>query len=304
MARRTATAALAGIGSRWHQRRDVHPTERVPPRPCRNPALRSGLRRGLGRTAHSAIGTRYGGSRGASAALNPGLRPFAYAGYATLPWRHPSCLRQRRVSPLVRYACTLVLPMPHYASQACRYHSIAASGRCCWHTPLRLCLRERFTLTMPCSQWCTGSPLVPYQRQRGVRHYVPHVVVCPAMLAHRRVEAASCHTDTRSLGPGIGAAVGITSQLAVPAAALRSASCQSARHATCRCEPIAHIPTPHIAAASLAIPLSAMTKARRTANTCHCAAGLRRGSGWLLESAACHGATLHFSSFRYGLRYG
>ena len=38
MARRTATAALAGIGSRWHQRRDVHPTERVPPhsmpQPC------------------------------------------------------------------------------------------------------------------------------------------------------------------------------------------------------------------------------------------------------------------------------
>lgn len=41
------------------------------------------------------------------------------------------------------------------------------------------------------------------------------------MLAHRRVEAASCHTDTRSLGPGIGAAVGITSQLAVPTATLR-----------------------------------------------------------------------------------
>lgn len=38
MARRTATAALAGIGSRWHQRRDVHPTGRVPPhsmpQPC------------------------------------------------------------------------------------------------------------------------------------------------------------------------------------------------------------------------------------------------------------------------------
>ena len=138
----------------------------------------------------------------------------------------------------------LFLPMPHYASQACRYHSIAAGGRCCWHTPLRLCLRERFTLQMPCSQCCTGSPLVPHQGQRGVRHCVPHVVVCPAMLAHRRVQAASCHTDTRSLGPGIGAAVGITSQLAVPAAPLRGASCHSARHATCRCEPIAHIPTP------------------------------------------------------------
>lgn len=124
---------------------------RVPPRPCRNPALRYGLRRGMGRTAHSAIGTRYGGSRGASAALDPGLRPFAYAGSAPLPWRHQSRLRQRRVSPLVRYACTLVLPMPHYASQACRYHSIAAGGRCCLHTPLRLCLRERFTLQMPCS---------------------------------------------------------------------------------------------------------------------------------------------------------
>lgn len=54
----------------------------------------------------------------------------------------------------------------------------------------------------------------------------------------------------------------------------------------------------------LAIPLSAMSKARRTDTTCHCAADLRRGSGWLLESAACHGATLHFTSFRYGLRYG
>ena len=66
-----------------------------------------------------------------------------------------------------------------------------------------------------------SCPLVTHQRQRGVRHYVPHVVICPAMLAHRRVETASCHTDTRFLGPGIGAAVGITSQLAVPAATLR-----------------------------------------------------------------------------------
>ena len=179
------------------------------PIPCRNPALRYGLRRGLGRTGHSAIGTRYGGSRGASAALDPWLRPFAYAGSAPLPWRHPSRLRRHRVSPLVRYACTLVLPMPHYASQACRYHSIAAGGRCCWHTPLRLCLRKRFTLQMPCSQCCTGSPLMPHQRQRGVQFCELHVVVFPSMLAHRRVEAASCHTDTRSLGPGIGAAVGI-----------------------------------------------------------------------------------------------
>lgn len=110
--------------------------------------------------------------------------------------------------------------------------------------------------------------------------------------------------ELSSAASGIGAAVGITSQFDVPAAPLRGASRQSARHTTWRCEPIAHIPTPHIAAASLAIPLSAMTKARRTANTCHCAAGLRRGSGWLLESAACHGATLHCTSFRYGLRYG
>lgn len=28
--------------------------------------------------------------------------------------------------------------MPHYASQACRYYSIAAGGRCCWHTPFKL----------------------------------------------------------------------------------------------------------------------------------------------------------------------
>lgn len=193
MARRTATAALAGISEGM-----CIPQRECRPIPCRNPALRSGLRRGLGRTAHSAIGTHFGGSRGASAALDPGLRPFAYAGSAPLPWRHPSRLRRHRVSPLIRYACTLVLPMPHYASQACRYHSIAAGGRCCWHTPLRLCLRERFTLTMPCSQWCTGSPLVPHQRQRGVQFCELHVVVCPAMLAHHREQAASCHTDTRS----------------------------------------------------------------------------------------------------------
>lgn len=99
--------------------------------------------------------------------------------------------------------------MPHYASQACRYHSIADGGRCCWHTPLRLCLRERFTLQMPCSQCCTGSPLMPHQRQRGVQFCELHVVVYPAMLAHHQEQAAYCHTDTRSLGPGIGAAVGI-----------------------------------------------------------------------------------------------
>jgi hypothetical protein len=130
--------------------------------------------------------------------------------FANVGYRHSSAALAR-----------LFLPTPHCASQACRYHSIAAGGRCCWHTPLRLCLRERFTLTMPCSQCCTGSPLVPHQRQRGVQFRELHVVVCPAMLAHRRVEAASCHTDTRSLGPGIGAAVGITSQLAVPTATLR-----------------------------------------------------------------------------------
>ena len=48
-----------------------------------------------------------------------------------------------------------------------------------------------------------------HQWQRGVQFCELHVVVCPAMLAHRRDQAASCHTDTRSLGPGIGAAVGI-----------------------------------------------------------------------------------------------
>ena len=113
--------------------------------------------------------------------------------FADVGYRHSSAALAR-----------LFLPTPHFASQACRYHSIAAGGRCCWHTPLRLCLRERFTLTMPCSQWCTGSPLVPHQRQRGVQFCELHVVVCPAMLTHRRVEAASCLTDTRAFFGSIG----------------------------------------------------------------------------------------------------
>lgn len=79
---------------------------------------------------------------------------------------------------------------------------------------------------------------MPHQRQRGVRHCVPHVVVYPSMLAHRREQSASCHTDTRSLGPGIGAAVGITSQLAVPAATLRGGEppLSTARNLTVRAD--------------------------------------------------------------------
>lgn len=61
------------------------------------------------------------------------------------------------------------------------------------------------------------------------------------------------------------------------------------------CEPKAHIPTPLRLTAS---PIASLKGChaegtRRTATTCHYAADLRRGSGWLLESAACHGATLH-----------
>ena len=133
MARRTATAALAGISEGM-----CIPQRECRPIPCRNPALRSGLRRGLGRTAHSAIGTHFGGSRGASAALDPGLRPFAYAGSAPLPWRHPSRLRRHRVSPLVRYACTLVPPDAalRLPSLSLRLPSLSLSLHCRWRAVL------------------------------------------------------------------------------------------------------------------------------------------------------------------------
>lgn len=125
------------------------------------------------------------------------------------------------------------------------------------------------------------------------------------MLAHRRVEAASCHTDTRFLGPGIGAAVGITSQLAAPTATLRGGEppLSMARNLTVRADhPHTH---PSYCCGNPCNPYKCHAEGtRRTATSFHCAADLRRGSGWLLESAACHGATLHFTSFRYGLRYG
>ena len=226
-------AALAGIGNRWHQRRDVHPTGRVPPhsmpQPCtafrvapwagshRSFHHRHTLRRipwGIGRPGPRAEALRLCRLRSLAVATPESSAPTS--GIATRSLRLHACSSRCRTMPP---KLVVITPLP-------------LAGGAAGTLPLSLCLRECFTLQMPCSQCCTGSPLVPHQRQRGVQHYVPHVVICPAMLTHRREQAASCHTDTRSLGPGIGAAVGITSQLAVPAAALRSASCQSTRHAT------------------------------------------------------------------------
>ena len=116
--------------------------------------------------------------------------------------------------PLRLHAC--------HPDAALRLPSLSLSLHCRWRAVL---LAHSLTL-MPTRAFHSADAMLlvlhrQSTRERGVRHYVPHVVICPAMLAHRRVETASCHTDTRFLGPGIGAAVGITSQLAVPAATLR-----------------------------------------------------------------------------------
>lgn len=146
------------------------------PIPCRNPALRSGLRRGLGRTAHSAIGTRYGGSRGASAALDPGLRPCAYASSAPLPWRHPSRLRRHRVSPLVRYACMLVPP-----DAALRLPSLSLSLHCRWRAVL---LAHSLTL-MPTRAFHSADAMLLVLHRQSTRA-TSAAQRCSALRASRR----------------------------------------------------------------------------------------------------------------------
>ena len=83
-------------------------------------------------------------------------------------------------------AC-LFLPMPHYASQACRYHSIAAGGRCCWHTPLRLCLRERFTLLtlMPTRAFHSADAMLLVLHRQSTRA-TSAAQRCSALRASRR----------------------------------------------------------------------------------------------------------------------
>lgn len=146
------------------------------PIPCRIPALRYGLRRGLGSTAHSAIGTRYGGSRGASAALNPGLRPFAYAGSAPLPWRHPSRLRRHRVSPLVRYACTLVPP-----DAALCLPSLSLLLHCRWRAVL---LAHSLTL-MPTRAFNSADAMLLVLHRQSIRA-TSAAERCSALRASRR----------------------------------------------------------------------------------------------------------------------
>ena len=165
------------------------------PIPCRNPALRSGLRRGLGRTAHSAIGTHFGGSRGASAALDPGLRPFV------------------------------------------RLPSLSLSLHCRWRAVL---LAHSLTL-MPTRAFHSDDAMLSVVHRQSTRA-TSAAERCSVLRTSRRCLSGDAGASSGAgslmphrhpfLGPGIGATVGITSQLAVPAATLRGASCQSARHAT------------------------------------------------------------------------
>ena len=155
MARRTATAALAGIGSRWHQRRDVHPTERVPPhsmpQPCtafrvapwtgshRSFRHRHTLRRlpwGIGRPGPRAEVLRLCRLRSLAVATPESSAPTS--GIATRPLRLHACSSRCRTTPP---KLVVITPLPlaggaagtlpyayAYASVSlCRCHALSAA---------------------------------------------------------------------------------------------------------------------------------------------------------------------------------
>ncbi len=132
MARRTATAALAGIGSRWHQRRDVHPTGRVPPhsmpQPCtafrvapwagshrsfrHRHTLRS-LPWGIGRPGPRAEALRLCRLRSLAVATPESSSPTS--GIATRPLRLHACSSRRRTAPP---KLVVITPLPLAGSAA------------------------------------------------------------------------------------------------------------------------------------------------------------------------------------------
>ena len=305
MARRTATAALAGIGCRWHQRRDAHPTGRVPPhsmpQPCtafrvapwtgshRSFRHRHTLRRlpwGIGRPRPRAEALRLCRLRSLAVATPESSAPTS--GIATRPLRLHAC----------------------HPDAALRLPSLSLSLHCRWRAVL---LAHSLTL-MPTRAFHSADAMLLVLHRQSTRD-TSAAERCSALRASRRRLSgdAGASSGGDSLMPH-------RHPFPRPGHRCRSrhhiAARRPRRYASGWRAATQHGTQPGGASRSptypplillrlyLAIPLSAMSKARRTDTTCHCAADLRRGSGWLLESAACHGATLHFTSFRYGLRYG